>query len=56
MEEIEADPYLTDRERIVFGFYYRRDWRIEDIAAELNYSRSTINKVLRNIRRKIFES
>lgn len=52
LEAMSANPWLTDRERDVFEHYYRRGWRIEDIAAELDISRGTVNNTLRSIRHK----
>lgn len=49
LERIAANPWLTDRERQVFELRYRRGWVNEDIAAELYVSRSTIDRVLREI-------
>lgn len=47
-----GNPWLTDRERLVFKLYYRRGWEIERIAAELDCSRSTIKNLLKSIRDK----
>ena len=44
--------YLTDRERRVFNLVCRRGWAIEDAAAELYLSRSSVNACLRSIRDK----
>ncbi|MCI8880947.1 MAG: sigma-70 family RNA polymerase sigma factor [Clostridiaceae bacterium] len=52
MEKMYGNPWLTDRERRVFDLYYRRGWRIEDIAAEIEMQRSTVDRALRSIRRK----
>ena len=52
LEQIEQNRWLTDRERNVFDLFYRRGWNIEDIAAELDTCRSTIDNVLRSIRSK----
>lgn len=49
---IQSDPYLTDRERQVFIYYYRRGWQIERIAAEMDVSRRTIDNILKSIRKK----
>lgn len=49
-EEILTDPWMTDRERDVFVLYYMRGWKIEDIAADLDVCRSTVKRVLENIR------
>lgn len=46
------NEWLTDRQRMIFDLYYRRGWAIEDIAAELYVSRSTINNELNKIRTK----
>ena len=52
LEQISKNPWLTDREREVFEYYYRRGWAIEDIAAELYVSRNTINNTLYSLRHK----
>ena len=51
-EEILTDPWMTDRERDVFVYVYMQGWHIEDVAAELEVSRGTINNILREIRAK----
>ena len=51
-EGILTDPFLTDRERDVFVYVYLQGWHIEDVAAELEVSRGTINNVLRSIHEK----
>lgn len=53
IEALGASPWLTDRERMVFSLYYQRGWHIEDVAAELDVSRGTINNTLRAMRGKI---
>lgn len=52
LEQLEQCRWLTDRERLVFDYFYRRGWEIEAIAAELYTCRGTINKILRSIREK----
>lgn len=52
LEKMSSNPWLSDREREVFEYYYRRGWAIEDIAAELYVSRNTINNTLSSIRKK----
>lgn len=52
LEEAEQNRWLTDKERRIFELYYRRGWRIEDIAAEIDYSRATVNRALKSIRNK----
>lgn len=52
LEKMSKNPWLSDRERKVFEYYYRRGWAIEDIAAELYVSRNTINNTLNSIRNK----
>lgn len=52
LEAMAADPWLTDREKLVFDLYYRRGWEIERIAAEIDRNRSTVNRILRSIRYK----
>lgn len=47
-----ANPWLTDRERVIFDLYYRRGWRIEDVAAEIDMQRSTVDRALKSIRKK----
>ncbi len=53
LEALERDPWLTDRERTVFELYYRRGWHIEDIAAEIDRHRNTVDRDLQHIRRRI---
>lgn len=53
LEEMSASPWLTGRERKVFSLYYQRGWAIEDVAAELDVSRGTVNNDLRSIRGKV---
>lgn len=52
LEEMASNPWLTDREKQVFEFFYRQGWQIEDVAAELDVSRGTVNNILRSIREK----
>lgn len=52
LEEAEQNRWLTDQERAIFNLYFRRGWRIEDIAAELDRSRSTVIRKLKCIRDK----
>ena len=52
LEAISRDPWLTDRERQVFDLYYRRGWRIEDVAAEIDRNRRTVDRTLRRIRQR----
>jgi len=47
-----ACPCLTDRERRVLKWYYRRGWHIEDIAVKLNRDRRTVDRILSSIREK----
>lgn len=54
LETMAANPWMSDRERSAFNLYYRRGWAIEDVAAEMNCSRSTINRALASIRQKNF--
>lgn len=52
LARMQSNPWLTDRERATFELHYRRGWNIEDVAAELDVSRGTINNDLASIRRK----
>lgn len=52
LEAMASIPWLTDRERRVFELYYRQGWRIEDVAAELDVCRGTVDGALRAIREK----
>lgn len=52
LEEMASNPWLTDREKQVFELFYRQGWQIEDVAAELDVSRGTVNNILRSIRDK----
>ena len=51
-EVIYQNPWLTDRERKVFDLYYRRGWKIEEVAAEIDMQRSAVDRALRSIREK----
>ena len=46
LKKMEQCRYLTDRERRVFNLVCRRGWAIEDAAAELYLSRSSIAYLL----------
>ena len=52
LEEMASNPWLTDQEKQVFELFYRQGWHIEDVAAELDVSRGTVNNILRSIRDK----
>lgn len=52
LNRMYADPYMTDRERKAFNMFYRKGMAIEDIAAEMDYSRGTVNNILRSARRR----
>lgn len=52
LEAMASNPWFTDREKQVFELFYRRGWRIEDIAAELDVTRGTVDNILRAIRAK----
>lgn len=52
LEMMEKNPWFTDRERQVFELYYRRGWKIEDIAAEIDRQRSAVDRDLKSIRNK----
>lgn len=52
LNQMERCRWLTDRERRIFNLYYRRGWAIDDIAAELYCSPTTIKTDLRSIREK----
>lgn len=52
LEIMQDNKWLTDRERNIFELYYRRGWSIEDVAAELYISRSTVDRDLKKIRKK----
>ena len=50
LQKMEQCRYLTDRERRVFNLVCRRGWAIEDAAAELYLSRSSVNASLSALR------
>ena len=52
LEKMEKNPWLTDLERKVFDLYYRRGWKIEDVAAEIEMQRSAVERSLKSIRNK----
>lgn len=57
LTEAEKDKlersYLRDRERAVFKRFYRRGHSIEDIAAELDISRRTVDRELASLRKRL---
>lgn len=52
LDKMYADPYMTDRERRAFNMFYKQGMAIEDIAAEMDYSRGTINNILKSARKR----
>lgn len=52
LSKMASNEWFTDRQRRIFDLYYRRGWAIEDVAAELYISRSTVNTELSIIRTK----
>lgn len=52
LEKLMDSELLTDREHEVFKLYYIRGWAIENVAAEINVSRKTVDNVLHSIREK----
>lgn len=52
LAQMDANPWLTDRERKVFDLHYKRGWAQEDIAAELEICRKTVYNSLNSIRAK----
>lgn len=60
LEKMASNEWLTDREKQVFDLYYRRGWRIQDIAEEIKpnenskpgISRRTVINILKSIRDK----
>ena len=50
IERTMRSGWLTDREGQVAELYFRRGWRIDEIAAKLYTSRSTINRDLKRVR------
>lgn len=52
LARMESFRWLTDREREAFELYYRRGWNIEDVAAEMECCRGTVNNLLHSIREK----
>lgn len=51
--EIMNRMALSDRQIQVFELKYLRQWFSEDIAAELNISRSTVNAEIKVIKHKL---
>lgn len=43
---------LTDREKLVQELYEVKGWKIEDIALEINRTRRTVDRILKDIRKK----
>ncbi len=52
LERIEQNRWLTDTERKVFELYYRRGWHRAEVAAEIDRCETTVDQILRRIRRK----
>jgi len=52
LDHMFSCPWMTDRERQIMELYYRRGWAIEDVAAELYISASTVKRALHSIRYK----
>lgn len=52
LEAMSKHKWMSDREKKVFDLFYRRKWDIERIADHLKLSRTSINKVLADIRKK----
>lgn len=52
LDRMEKSQWLTRRERIIFKLYFRDEIHIEDVAAELDVSRRTIDRDLLSIRKK----
>ncbi len=55
LERMKSNPWLSDREKAIFNLYYVRNWKIEDVAAELEISRRTVDRSLKSIRLKSLE-
>ena len=55
LERMKSNPWLSDREKAIFNLYYVRKWKIEDVAAELEISRRTVDRSLKSIRLKSLE-
>lgn len=45
--------WFTDREKEAFKYFFVRGWTIENIAAEMDLSRSTVSRLLKRVRDKI---
>jgi len=53
LAQADQGTWWTDRELRVIDLFYRRGWYIEDIAAEMYCSRSTVKRILCSIREKL---
>ena len=53
LEQLDASPWMTDRQRQILDLRYRHGWAIEDIAAELYISRRTVGRELAKIHKII---
>lgn len=51
-QAIINNPWLTDREKKVAHLFFKQGWKIEDIAAEVDYHRRTVDNDLKRIREK----
>ena len=56
LEKMSKNEWLTLKERKVFEMFYRDGITIEEIAAELEVNRSTINRYLASIRKKTIKN
>lgn len=52
LERMDADHWMTDRERQAFDLVYRRGLAHEDAAAEMFCSKSTVDRALASIRKR----
>lgn len=52
LEQMAADPWMTDRERQAFDLVYRRGWAHEDAAAEMFCSKATVDRALASVRKR----
>ena len=54
VEKVTSDVLFTDRQRKKFDMFYIQKHDVNFIADSINVSADTINKELKNIRKKIF--
>ena len=50
---LNDDDYMTDRQKLIFKFYYVKGWIAEKIGGEINRSEITVYRELAKIKENI---